>query len=229
MNVGYRDLGTVPYGECWRLQQELFDRTLERQASGEDPDLCGEILTVEHPPVFTLGRRARESNVLVSEEFLRSSGAGLYHIDRGGDVTFHGPGQTVCYPILDLSRIGMGLRRYIEILEQSVIDTIAAYGIEGKRIEGATGVWIENVTDVRRPHWNKICAIGVRASRFVVMHGLALNVSTDLEWFRMINPCGFTDKGVTSLSELAGKTVGTDEVRIALVRHLATYLGAELI
>ena len=147
-------------------------------------------------------------------------------IDRGGDITFHGPGQTVCYPILDLGRIGIGLRRYVEILEQSVIDTVAGYGIRGERLEGATGVWICNRREDGTPYaWRKICAIRVRASRFVTMHGLALNVNTDLNWFSMINPCGFTDKGVTSIERETGRRADMEEVRAALQSNLLRLLG----
>lgn len=228
MIVEYQDLGLVPYAECWSVQQKLFSERIGYSIEGTDDGTAGRILTVEHPPVFTLGKSAKRSNLLVSERMLREAGAELYQIDRGGDVTFHGPGQIVCYPIVDLSRLGIGLRRYVEILEQSVIDVIARYGIRGERIQGATGVWIENRSNPGIPRWNKICAIGVKASRYVTMHGLALNVSTELEWFRMINPCGFTDKGATSMKELLGTEVSLREVRERLVRSLAELLGAEL-
>jgi lipoyl(octanoyl) transferase len=163
---------------------------------------------------------------------LKALGAEFYHIDRGGDITFHGEGQVVCYPILDLEKLGIGLRRYIEILEQSIIETVAEYGIEGRRLEGATGVWL--CDEAEQPNgektqrnWRKICAIGVKASRFVTMHGLALNVSTDLKWFTMINPCGFVDKGVTSIEKEIGVSVNIDEVRELLVENLTKLLTNE--
>ena len=166
--------------------------------------------------------------MLISEAYLQSLGAEFFHIDRGGDITFHGPGQIVCYPILDIGRLGIGLRRYIECLEQAVIDTVAHYGIAAERLEGATGVWIcdRNETGECR-NWRKICAIGVRASHFVTMHGLALNVNTDLKWFTMINPCGFTDKGVTSISKEVGRIVDLEDVKQLLVANLTTLLTNE--
>ena len=202
--VEIRDLGQMAYGECWELQRTLFDALCKKKAEKRliDDEPRGTILIVEHPAVYTLGKSGHQENMLVTEEYLKSLGAEFFHIDRGGDITFHGEGQVVCYPILDLERLGIGLRRYIEILEESIIEAVAEYGIEGRRLEGATGVWLCDEVEgtdgekVQR-NWRKICAIGVKASRFVTMHGLALNASTDLKWFTMINPCGFVDKGVT--------------------------------
>ena len=149
----------------------------------------------------------------------------FFHIDRGGDITFHGPGQIVCYPILDIEQLGIGLRRYIEILEEAVIVTVAHYGITAERLAGATGVWIcDREGDGEPKNWRKICAIGVRASHFVTMHGLALNVATDLKWFTMINPCGFVDKGVTSISKEIGEVVDFEEVKQLLVATLTKLL-----
>ena len=224
MEVECRNLGTMPYRECWQLQQRLFDGRLSLVGSGDGD--AGTVLFVEHPPVFTLGKSGHEENMLLDGGRLEALGAEFIHIDRGGDITFHGPGQIVCYPILDLGRIGIGLRRYVEILEQSVIDTVAGYGIRGERLEGATGVWICNRREDGTPYaWRKICAIGVRASRFVTMHGLALNVNTDLNWFSMINPCGFTDKGVTSIERETGRRPDMEEVRAALQSNLLRLLG----
>lgn len=218
----------MSYKECWDLQQSLFESRLNLRRGGTQGEDCGTILTVEHPPVYTLGKSGKQSNMLISEAYLQSLGAEFFHIDRGGDITFHGPGQIVCYPILDIGNLGIGLRRYIECLEQAVIDTVAHYGIVAERLEGATGVWIcdRNETGECR-NWRKICAIGVRASHFVTMHGLALNVNTDLKWFTMINPCGFTDKGVTSISKEVGKVVDLEEVKQLLVTNLTTLLTNE--
>ncbi|MBQ9138583.1 MAG: lipoyl(octanoyl) transferase LipB [Alistipes sp.] len=228
MKVGYKDLGTMPYKECWDLQQSYFDSRLEIRRSGVEAADCGTILTVEHPPVYTLGKSGKQSNMLIPEAYLKSLGAEFFHIDRGGDITFHGPGQIVCYPILDLGALGIGLRRYIEILEQAVIDTVALYGITGERLEGATGVWVcDRQADDTPRNWRKICAIGVRASHFVTMHGLALNVATDLKWFTMINPCGFTDKGVTSVSKEVGRSVDVELVKQQLVAALTKLLTDE--
>lgn len=162
--------------------------------------------------------------MLVSEEFLKSIGAEFYHIDRGGDITFHGEGQIVGYPILDLEQVGLGLKDYIDAIEGAVIDTIATYGIEGGRIEGASGVWI----DINSPRPRKICAIGVRASRYVTMHGFALNVATDLNYFNYINPCGFTDRGVTSIINEIGREVSLEEVKERLVGALSRKLDVKI-
>ena len=172
----------------------------------------------------TLGKSGKSSNLLVSEEFLRSKGAEYHPIDRGGDITFHGPGQVVCYPILDLARLKLGLRNYVDALEGAVIDTVAEYGIRGERIAGASGVWIADGKTQPR----KICAIGVRASRFVTMHGLALNVSTDLDWFGYINPCGFADRGVTSIERETGATTAFEEVKKQVVNHLSENLNVKI-
>lgn len=228
MKVGYKDLGTMPYKDCWQLQQSLFESRLEQRRRGEAGDDCGTILIVEHTPVYTLGKSGNESNMLIPQSYLESLGAEFFHIDRGGDITFHGPGQIVCYPILDLEQLGIGLRRYIEILEEAVIRTIARYGISAERLEGATGVWLcDREADGTPRNWRKICAIGVRASHFVTMHGLALNVATDLKWFTMINPCGFVDKGVTSINKEVGESVDFEEVKRQLVENLTKLLTDE--
>lgn len=221
-NIVYRDLGTMAYGDCWKLQQSLFEEVLHHKGASDAP--VGYLLTVEHPPVYTLGRSAHEENLVAGEAFLRSRGAEVYRIDRGGDVTFHGEGQAVVYPIVDLERIGIGIKAYIDRLEQAVIDTVAAWGICGERVGGATGVWIDRGTARER----KICAIGVRASHFVTMHGLALNVNTDLKWFSWINPCGFIDKGVTSVERETGRKADMKEVKDLLVKNLTEKLNVKI-
>ena len=214
----------MAYGECWDLQRSLFDslcrKKLEKSFTEDEPR--GTILMVEHPAVYTLGKSGDQQNMLCTEEYLRSLGAEFYHIDRGGDITFHGPGQLVCYPILDLDAIGLGVRRYIDALEQSVIDLAAEYGIEAHRSEGASGVWVTQGT-----HLVKLCAVGVRASHGVTMHGLAMNVSTDLKWFHLINPCGFTDRGVCSLSTLCGREVTMEEVKPKFIHYLTKNLNVK--
>ena len=185
---------------------------------------AGTVLLVEHPPVYTLGKSGHAENLLVSREALEAAGAQFFHIDRGGDITFHGPGQLVVYPILDLERLGIGLRDYIDALEEAVIRTVAEYGIAAGRIAGASGVWIDPAG--RRPR--KICAIGVRSSRYVTMHGLALNVSTDLGWFSRINPCGFTDRGVASIASETGREVPMDDVKKQVVKFLSVELIVEI-
>ena len=223
--VEIRDLHTMAYGECWDLQRSLFDALCRKkmEKSFDESEPYGTILCVEHPAVYTLGKSGNEANMLVAEEYLKSLGAEFFHIDRGGDITFHGPGQLVCYPIIDLDAIGIGIRRYIDILEQSVIDLAKEYGIEAHRSEGASGVW---VTQGHR--LVKLCAIGVRASHGVTMHGLAMNVSTDLKWFELINPCGFTDRGVCSLSSLVGREVTMDEVKPRFINHLTKNLNVKI-
>lgn len=249
MNVARQDLGLMDYKACWDMQQELFDELLARKKTGAgvgaeteagteaeagtgtrieaeaetEADQAGTILLVEHPPVYTLGKSGHAENLLINPEALREMGAQFFHIDRGGDITFHGPGQLVCYPILDLERIGIGLRAYIEALEEAVIRTVATYGIRAGRMAGASGVWI---TDDGLPR--KICAIGVRSSRYVTMHGFALNVSTDLGWFTRINPCGFTDRGVTSIEREAGREVPMDEVKELVVKFLEKILNVRI-
>ena len=222
--VEIRDLQSMAYGECWDLQRSLFDalcrKKLEKSFADDEPR--GTILLVEHPAVYTLGKSGNEQNMLVTEEYLKGLGAEFYHIDRGGDITFHGPGQLVCYPIIDLDAIGIGVRRYIEALEQSVIDLAKEYGIEAHRSEGASGVWVSQGS-----HLVKLCAVGVRASHGVTMHGLAMNVSTDLKWFHLINPCGFTDRGVCSLSTLTEREVTMEEVKPKFINYLAKNLNVK--
>lgn len=224
-----RDLGIMDYKECWQLQEELFAGMVDRKhhhvpETEEQASNAGRLLLVEHPPVYTLGKSGREENMLITEERLRGLGAAFYHIDRGGDITFHGLGQLVGYPILDLEKLGIGLKTYIDRLEEAVIRTVAHYGIEGGRMAGASGVWICPKDAVPR----KICAIGVRSSRYVTMHGFALNVSTDLSWFRNINPCGFTDRGVTSIEAETGRTVAMDEVKELVVKFLSEELNVKI-
>ena len=236
MRARCRDLGLMEYRSCWELQQKLFDALVEKKRtrpaqpetkSAEkacaDTD-AGTVLLVEHPPVYTLGKSGHAENLLVSREALEAAGAQFFHIDRGGDITFHGPGQLVVYPILDLERLGIGLRDYIDALEEAVIRTVAEYGIAAGRIAGASGVWIDPAG--RRPR--KICAIGVRSSRYVTMHGLALNVSTDLGWFSRINPCGFTDRGVASIASETGREVPMDDVKKQVVKFLSVELTVEI-
>jgi lipoyl(octanoyl) transferase len=212
------DWGVTEYSEAWQRQEEMFNTLLEAKLAGKE--YVNSIILCEHPHVYTLGRSGKESNMLLSEERLKAIGATLFHIDRGGDITYHGPGQLVCYPIINLEEFSLGLRQYIGVLEQAVINVCGSYGIEAGRLEGATGVWL----DAHSPRARKICAIGVRSSRFVTMHGLALNVNTDLRYFSYINPCGFIDKGVTSLSRELGADVPMAEVKRRLDSELRSLL-----
>ena len=239
--VLYKDLGRMGYSECWDLQRSLFDRVLavkrgvaamegaEAGAAAEAlADLSGHeagwLLTVEHNPVYTLGKSGKDENMLVPEAYLRSIGAEFFHIDRGGDVTFHGPGQIVGYPILDLEQLGIGLREYIDSIEEAIIGVCAEWGIVAGRVAGASGVWIDGDT----PRARKICAIGVKSSRYVTMHGFALNVATDLRYFNHINPCGFVDRGVTSIEREVGHAVDFEQVKMQVVKYLSEKLKIEI-
>lgn len=200
------NLGLINYQEAYSLQKEAHESLKEAKVSGK----CGveKIFLLQHNPVYTLGRHADKANILASPESLRKEGIDVIPIERGGDVTFHGPGQLVAYPIIDMEKHRLGVKAYVDLIEESVIRTIADYGIVGERVEGATGVWI----DKGQPSERKICAIGVKCSKYVTMHGLALNVNTDLSYFNAINPCGFTDKGVTSMQMELRCKLDFDEV-----------------
>lgn len=215
------DWGLVPYVDAWKRQTVLFDALVEAKKQGQSTD--GRIITCQHPHVYTIGRSGKEQNMLMSEQQLQRIGATYYHIDRGGDVTYHGPGQLVCYPILDLENYGLGLKGYVHLLEEAVISVCASYDILAGRVEKATGVWLDGDGSKAR----KICAIGVRSSHYCTMHGLALNVNTDLRYFSYINPCGFVDKGVTSLQKELGREVSFEEVRERLLYELKKYLPNE--
>lgn len=188
--------GVADYEAIWKLQQTLFEQALRAKKQGLAVD--SQVILVEHPPVYTLGKSGDAGNVLASEDVL---GAKVFRIERGGDVTFHGPGQLVIYPIIDLEDFNMSLRAYVDNMEQVIINTIARFGLKGERSKGASGVWLE----VGSPQERKIAALGVKASRHVTMHGLAFNINTDLSWFQKINPCGFIDKGVSSLANELGE------------------------
>ena len=211
--------GVISYPEAWQRQTELFDELVNAKQEGRP--YVNRIVFCQHPHVYTLGRHGKAANMLLSEEQLERIGASLFHIDRGGDITYHGPGQLVCYPILNLEDSHLGLKEYLHLLEEAVIRVCASYGIEAGRVDGATGVWLETGT----PRERKICAMGVRSSHFVTMHGLALNVNTDLRYFSYIHPCGFIDKGVTSIARETGHEISVEEVTERLQRELETLLA----
>lgn len=220
MNIETIDWGTIEYSEAWKLQEEAFQTVINSKLN--NIQYKNRIYICEHPHVYTLGKSGKDSNFLISEDYLKTINASLFHIDRGGDITYHGPGQIVCYPIINLQDFNLGVREYVELLEEAVILTCKEYGVETERFEGATGVWIEPKTSRAR----KICAIGVKCSRYVTMHGLAFNVNTDLSYFRHINPCGFIDKGVTSLSEELNQTIDISSVKQRLNENLLQLLLA---
>lgn len=213
------DLGFCPYREAWNLQKEHFNAMVALKREGKQIEIEYLFLT-EHPPVLTMGKHAHISNLLVSDERLKSMGIECIPIERGGDITYHGPGQLVAYPLIDLEQHHLGVHDYVDLIEETVIRTIAEYGIKGERVEGASGVWIGKGT----PRERKICALGVKCSRFVTMHGLALNVNTDLSGFSLINPCGFVDKGVTSMTVETGRELHMTDVKARLEFHFRELL-----
>ena len=205
--------GIIEYEKAWDKQHLLFNEALVRKSEKSTPEQ--HLLLCEHPHVYTLGNSGKAGNMLVNDEFLNKIGAKFVKIDRGGDVTYHGYGQLVGYPILDIEPLGLGLKEYIDRLEQSIIDTVAEYGIVADRLAGATGVWL----DPHGANARKIAAIGVRASRWITMHGFGLNVNTDLKYFSYINPCGFVDKGVTSIEKELGTKVDFEELKVRYIKH----------
>ncbi|MFM1879213.1 MAG: lipoyl(octanoyl) transferase LipB [Bacteroidota bacterium] len=226
--VQVQDLGFRDYKETWDYQEALFAQIIGQKQENRKREMpeptTNYFLFVEHPHVFTLGKSGNASNLLVNPEMLKERGATYYHINRGGDITYHGPGQIVGYPILDLENFFTDIHKYLRLLEQMVIDTLAEYGIAGERSPGETGVWL----DVGTSNARKICAMGVRASRWVTMHGFALNVNADLSYFDLMIPCGIKGKGVTSLSRELGKPVALAEVRKKLLNHFSRLFDAEL-
>ncbi len=228
----FEDLGLKDYKETWDYQEYFFDKIVKQKATkniGEaitDHDLENRLIFVEHPHVYTLGKSGSENNMLLDYIQLQAKDASFYKIDRGGDITYHGPGQIVGYPIFDLEPLGLRLKEYIYKLEESIIMTLKEFGVEGDRLDGATGVWLDKDSEGKT---RKICAIGVRASRYVTMHGFAFNVNTNLEYFNYINPCGFTDKGVTSLQKELGEEQDFGEVKEKLRKNLFEVFNIELI
>lgn len=206
-SVVYKDIGLKDYKETWDFQTEIFNTLVVSKKQGNlatgsmGKPLPGTLIFVEHPHVYTLGKSGSENNLLLDYIQLRAKDASFFKTDRGGDITYHGPGQIVGYPIFDLEVIQTGLKDYIFLLEEAIIKTVSELGIVASRLYGGTGVWLEPDTPGKA---RKICAIGVRASRYITMHGFAFNVNTDLTYFNHINPCGFTDKGVTSLEKELG-------------------------
>lgn len=223
MAVHVENLGLRGYFEVWDYQKRLFDEL--RNASTTVSDYPPEhILLTEHPPVVTLGRHADRNNLIVTREFLKSAGFEIAEIERGGDVTIHSPGQVVMYPIINLRKHNLGVKDYVHLLEESAIRTLYQFGIDGRKVDNAPGVWINPGTTYER----KISALGIKCSRFVTMHGLSLNVNNDLSLFNFINPCGFKDKGVTSiqneLSRIKGDPVTPNAVAKILVAQFLELL-----
>ena len=208
MSFHFTDWGLIPYSIAYEKQKELFEQALNAKSTGEKVN--NTLIFCEHPHVITVGKNGKFSNLLLSENHLKEQGVSLFHINRGGDVTYHGPGQLVVYPIFDLESFHLGLKSYIHLLEEVIIRLLADYGIKAERLEGASGVWLDTSNPQKT---RKICAIGVKTSRYVTMHGLALNINTDLNYFRFINPCGFIDKGVTSMQIELGKEIDLNDIK----------------
>ena len=219
-SVTVQDLGHKDYKDTWDYQEQLFKAIVDTKIKNRREDAQIQtnnyFLFVEHPHVYTLGKSGDMDNLLLNEAQLKTKGATFYKINRGGDITYHGPGQIVGYPILDLENFFTDIHKYLRLLEEMIILTLAEYGLKAERSEGETGVWL----DVGTPFARKICAMGVRASRWVTMHGFALNVNADLGYFDNIVPCGIRGKAVTSLNvELGVATVDEDEVKSKLLKH----------
>ena len=211
--VKVEELGIIDFQKCWDYQEIFFKEILEikstNRKSEEKIATKNYLIFCEHPHVFTLGKSGQQSHLLVNEKQLAEKGANFYKINRGGDITYHGPGQLVGYPIFDLDHFFTDIHKYLRYLEEAVIRTLAEYGINGGRIKGATGVWL----DWDNPKARKICALGVRSSRWVTMHGFAFNVNSDLNYFSNIIPCGISDKTVTSLEKELGRAIDMQEVQ----------------
>lgn len=212
-DFNYIDLGLKDYKECWDYQEELLSEVVADKRSSGKPSAKNYFLLVEHPHVYTLGKSGDEKNLLTNTDLLKKIDATYYKINRGGDITYHGPGQIVGYPIIDLGNYKIGVRDYIDKMENAIISSIAEFGLTAGRIEGAAGVWLQPDHKVRA---RKICAIGVRVSRYVTMHGFALNVNTDMRYYNYINPCGFSSSAVTSIQQELGREIPMDEVKIIL-------------
>lgn len=229
--IQYFDLGISDYKLTWDRQEKLMKQIVDQKNKNNalDDELRSAtpnyLIFVEHPHVYTLGKSGDEHNLMLNYIQLQAKDATFYKTDRGGDITYHGPGQLVGYPILDLENFGIGLRQYIYNIEESIIRTLAIYEIEASRDPDATGVWI----DVGKPAARKICAIGVKSSRFVTMHGFALNINSDLEYFNHINPCGFSDRGVTSLEKELGSKQDFGRAKEIVLKKFAEILGAAIV
>jgi len=223
------DLGLKDYKETWSFQEELFKGVVDIKINNRKNNLSTQtpnyFIFVEHPHVYTLGKSGDLSNLLLNEEQLKAKGATFYKINRGGDITYHGPGQIVGYPILDLDNFFTDIHKYLRFLEEVIIKTLAEYGIKSERSKGETGVWL----DVDTPFARKICALGVRTSRWITMHGFALNVNTNLGYFDNIIPCGIKGKAVTSLEVELNRKVPLEEVKEKILKHFTALFEVEFV
>ncbi|HEX3023982.1 MAG TPA: lipoyl(octanoyl) transferase LipB [Chitinophagaceae bacterium] len=225
--IFFKDLGLRSYKEVWDLQEVLLKQNVEKKSgNNERSNTINHLLFVEHPPVYTLGKSGHKENVLMSDEELQQNEIEFFHINRGGDITFHGPQQLVGYPILDLDKFKTDLGWYLRSLEEVIILTMAGFGLKGERSKGETGVWMDTEIKGRE---RKICAMGIKCSRWITMHGFALNVNTDLGYFDNIIPCGIQNKKVTSLKNELGTTVDMNEVKEKLKRNFEIVFDAVII
>lgn len=224
----FQDLGIMDYKACWDYQEKLFNQIVSQKIANRDSEnptpTKNYLLFVEHPHVYTLGKSGNETNLLINEKQLIDNDATFYKINRGGDITYHGPGQLVAYPIFDLDNFFTDIHKYLRYLEEAIILTLAEFNIKGERSAGETGVWL----DVEKNSARKICAMGVKCSRWVTMHGLAFNVNANLNYFNNIVPCGIADKAVTSLNLEIGKEIELNEVKTKVLKHLINLFDATL-
>jgi len=225
----FQDIGLIEYKKAWVFQEEIFNKTLrvksKNRNEGTNIKTENHLIFCEHPHVYTLGNSGNKENLLVNEDYLRSRGASFYKTNRGGDITYHGPGQIVGYPIFDLDNFFNDIGKYLRLLEESIILTIKEYGLVGERSKGETGVWI----NVGKPNARKICALGVKTSRWVSMHGFAFNINTDLSYFENIIPCGINDKQVTSLEKELGEKINLEKVKEQLKSNIELVFQLKLV
>jgi len=225
----FQDIGLIEYKKAWVFQEELFNKTLRIKSKNRNEGTSikteNHLIFCEHPHVYTLGNSGNKENLLVNEDYLRSRGASFYKTNRGGDITYHGPGQIVGYPIFDLDNFFNDIGKYLRLLEESIILTIKEYGLVGERSKGETGVWI----NVGKPSARKICALGVKTSRWVSMHGFAFNINTDLSYFENIIPCGINDKQVTSLEKELGEKINLETVKEQLKSNIELVFQLKLV
>lgn len=230
VKVHYKDLGLIDYKEAWDLQQEIFDamaaqKLVNRNVSDDDQvELESQLFFCEHPHVYTLGKSGEIENLLLDEKGLNDKQISFYKINRGGDITYHGPGQIVGYPLFDLEQIFTDIGKYLRYLEEAMIRMLAEYGIKAGRLEGSTGVWLDEDDPIKA---RKICAMGVKISRWVTMHGFALNVNSDVSYFSNIIPCGIQDKGVTTMEKELGRKLDMDEVKGKIRNHMQALFNIE--
>ena len=227
--VIFRDLGLIDYKKAWDYQERIFSKIVETKSANRKNNTNNPtdnyLLFCEHPHVYTLGKSGNEKNLLVNNDYLKSKEATFYKINRGGDITYHGPGQIVGYPILDLDNFFTDIHKYLRLLEESIILTLKEYNLKAERSNGETGVWF----DVGKKNARKICALGVKTSRWVTMHGFAFNINSDLSYFKDIIPCGITDKNVTSLQKELGEKIDIKKVKKRVKKHLSDIFKIEFI